>query len=65
MSTIKVAVVGATGRTGGSIVNALLDSADPKFVRLRLLKFFAIVSPSNVKLTAAVGSRRPHPAQFD
>lgn len=34
MSSIKVALVGATGETGTSIVNGLLESLTTKFVRI-------------------------------
>lgn len=41
MSTIKVAIVGASGETGQSIVNALLDS---------LLTIFVSYKPLTVSL---------------
>lgn len=40
---MKVAIVGATGETGSSIVNGLLESKEPKYVRfLILLKFLRV-----------------------
>lgn len=32
MASLKVAIVGASGETGQSIVEGLLSSSDPKFV---------------------------------
>ncbi|KAI0786983.1 hypothetical protein C8Q75DRAFT_770263 [Abortiporus biennis] len=48
--TIKVAILGATGRTGSSIVSALLASSDPKFEVTGLIRPSSIDKSSTTDL---------------
>ncbi|KIX07470.1 uncharacterized protein Z518_02123 [Rhinocladiella mackenziei CBS 650.93] len=50
MTTIKVAIVGAAGETGMSIVKALLPSTTPKFEITSLTRPASVNKPINVEL---------------
>ncbi|ODM22798.1 hypothetical protein SI65_00387 [Aspergillus cristatus] len=50
MTTTKVAIVGASGESGQSIVNALLDSSTPKYEVTALTRPQSIHKPVNTKL---------------
>ncbi|KAE8162891.1 NAD(P)-binding protein [Aspergillus tamarii] len=50
MTTIKVAVVGASGESGQSIVNALLESTNPKFEVTALTRPQSLNKPVNAQL---------------
>ncbi|KAL2681188.1 hypothetical protein Neosp_008795 [[Neocosmospora] mangrovei] len=47
---MKVAIVGASGETGGSIVKALLESSTPKFDITALTRPASLTKPENLEL---------------
>ncbi|RAH81521.1 NAD(P)-binding protein [Aspergillus japonicus CBS 114.51] len=51
-TTIRVAIVGASGETGQSIVNALLSSSTPKFEITALTRPQSLHKPTNLALQA-------------
>ncbi|KAH8893547.1 NAD(P)-binding protein [Thozetella sp. PMI_491] len=50
MMKMKVAIVGATGETGWSIVNGLLESLEPRFELVALTRPSSFAKPRNIAL---------------
>lgn len=66
-STIEVAIVGATGQTGSTIANALLESTTPQYVSTLYALYLQDANKTHLEthglnegiLSAEAGSSRP------